>query len=229
MVRRGALVLVLGGALLACRGNETPTSAAPVRDDELHLPASVLVTRERADLLFTWIDPTGAFHDTTSIDAIPETSRAQVLVRDLSKSPAELRTDTLLYVADLRTADAQGRFSCGVVSRRAFDRRAVRSVAAETASAAVATGERLVTVYSTDWCGVCRRTKAFLRGLNVGFVERDVEKDDGAAEELERKAANAGLVPQGVPVIDIAGELMLGFDADRLRGLLAARGFLPAQ
>ena len=56
------------------------------------------------------------------------------------------------------------------------------------------------------------------------FIEKDVEKDPGAAAEMQSKARAKGLTPRGVPVIDFRGELMLGFDQQRLAGLIDAKG-----
>lgn len=90
--------------------------------------------------------------------------------------------------------------------------------------AAVATGGSGggggVIVYSTTWCGYCRKAKAWLKKKGVDFTERDIEKDAGAADELARKAQAAGVKPGGVPVIDVKGTLVLGFDEARLDQLL---------
>lgn len=188
-------------------------------------PLEIVVRADRHDLLFTWVDGTGAFHDVTRIDDVPEEARAQVLVRDLSRSPDELRTADFLYVADLRAADDTGRYPCGAVSRRLFDRRGVGEAAANVVAEKAAAGEPTVTIYTTSWCGVCRKAKAFLSSRGVPFLERDVEKDAGAEVELQARAAAAGLMPQGVPVIDVAGELMMGFDARALEALLEKQGF----
>ena len=77
-----------------------------------------------------------------------------------------------------------------------------------------------VIVYSTAWCGYCRKAKAWLKKKGVDFTERDIEKDSGAADELARKAQAAGVKPGGVPVIDVKGTLVLGFDEARLDQLL---------
>lgn len=219
------LCALLGVALLAsCSKNEAPSEvlvqAPTTGNDEA---PQILVTKDRDDLVFTWLDPTGTFHDTREIDAIPEGSRAQVLVRDLSKSPDELRAHELLYVADLRQVQESGRYPCGVVSRRAFERTGLQEAVAGAAVGAMERGEKLIVVYTTSWCGVCKRTKAFLRSQNVPFVERDIEKDSEAEEELRAKAAASGMRPQGVPVVDVAGTLMMGFDAAALSALLEAQ------
>ena len=69
-----------------------------------------------------------------------------------------------------------------------------------------------VVIYTTTWCGYCKKAKAYLKKKGVDFVEKDVEKDQQAAEELAQKAAAANVRPQGVPVIDVRGKLILGFD-----------------
>ena len=69
-----------------------------------------------------------------------------------------------------------------------------------------------VVIYTTTWCGYCKKAKAYLKKKGVDFVEKDVEKDQEAAEELAQKAAAANVRPQGVPVIDVRGKLILGFD-----------------
>jgi glutaredoxin len=83
-----------------------------------------------------------------------------------------------------------------------------------------ASGSSGVVIYTTAWCGFCKKAKAFLKQHKVAFVERDVEKDAGANEELAQKAARAGVRPGGVPVIDVRGELVIGFDQARLERLL---------
>lgn len=77
-----------------------------------------------------------------------------------------------------------------------------------------------VVLYSTSWCGYCRQTREYLKKKKVAFVERDVEKDEGAAEELSRKAVAAGVRPQGVPVLDVRGKLILGYSPQEIDAAL---------
>lgn len=74
-----------------------------------------------------------------------------------------------------------------------------------------------VTVYTTSWCGYCKRAKRLLTKLRVDFAERDIERDAGAAEELAERAAAAGVRAKGVPVLDVGGRLILGFDEREIR------------
>jgi glutaredoxin len=217
-----AVLLVVG----ACRGAGKPSAADAGAETAAPPPdaARIIVTKDRADLIFTYIDSTGAYHDVNRIDAVPEASRAQVLVRDLSKSPDELRAADYLYIADLRTPDSNGHYTCGAVSRRGFEREGMYDAASKAAEGVDGQSGNLVTVYSASWCGVCKQAKAFLKQKGIPFVDKDVEKDPRAEAELAMKAKARGLHPQGIPVIDVAGELMMGFDPDALTRLLRKKG-----
>jgi len=59
-----------------------------------------------------------------------------------------------------------------------------------------------VIIYSTTWCAFCKTEKQYLDRLGVAYVEKDVEEDKAAYEELMSK--NGGSF-QGVPVTYIAG------------------------
>ncbi|MDY7229311.1 glutaredoxin domain-containing protein [Hyalangium rubrum] len=96
---------------------------------------------------------------------------------------------------------------------------ATKNPSRRTGSRAEARSEGVV-IYTTAWCGYCKRAKAWLKARGVAFVERDVEKDPDAAAELANKAAAAKKSPRGVPVIDVKGTLVLGFDEKQLEQLL---------
>jgi len=77
-----------------------------------------------------------------------------------------------------------------------------------------------VVLYGTSWCGVCMRARGWLQKHHIRFEDKDVEKDFAARDELAEKAQTAGMSIRGVPVIDVNGTLMLGFDERQLRELL---------
>lgn len=83
-----------------------------------------------------------------------------------------------------------------------------------------------VTIYSTTWCAFCKTEKQYLDKLGVKFVEKDIETDQAAYEELMSKSGDSGY--RGVPVTDIDGELVLGFDRPKIDALLSAKGLAPA-
>lgn len=77
------------------------------------------------------------------------------------------------------------------------------------------TNMKNVTIYSTPSCGWCRATKQYFAEHNVGYTEKDVASDDRARAEMLEKSKQ-----MGVPVIDIDGEIVIGFNQPRLAQLL---------
>ena len=82
---------------------------------------------------------------------------------------------------------------------------------------------RAIVVYGASWCGFCAKARAYFTQRGVAFDYRDVEKNPAAQLELQDKCARHGLDPDSIPVIDIDGELVQGFDRGRIDGLLARR------
>jgi len=76
-----------------------------------------------------------------------------------------------------------------------------------------------VLVFTTPSCPWCTRAKQYLRQQNVKFREVDVSRDSAAARDLVRRTGQ-----MGVPVVEIDGRPIVGFDKpqiDRLLGLAA--------
>ena len=68
-----------------------------------------------------------------------------------------------------------------------------------------------VKVYSTPTCPHCIKAKKFLDENNVNYENKDVSADQSAAKEMTEKSGQ-----MGVPVIDIEGEIIVGFDRDAI-------------
>lgn len=71
--------------------------------------------------------------------------------------------------------------------------------------------ENKVVVYSTPNCPFCVLTKRYLTQLNIGFEEKDVSRDAAAAQEMIMLSRQTG-----TPVININGNVVIGFDPPRL-------------
>ena len=82
-----------------------------------------------------------------------------------------------------------------------------------------------VTIYSTPWCAFCKTEKQYLEHLGVAFVEKDVENDEASMAELKEK--NGGSFA-GVPVTDIDGTIVTGFDRAKIDATLREKGLLSA-
>jgi glutaredoxin-like YruB-family protein len=72
-----------------------------------------------------------------------------------------------------------------------------------------------VKVYSTSTCPWCIRAKQFLKENNIEFQNLDVAEDQLAADEMVAKSGQ-----MGVPVIDIEGQIIIGFDKEKIKTAL---------
>jgi len=72
-----------------------------------------------------------------------------------------------------------------------------------------------VKVYSTSTCYFCIKLREFLKKNKISFEEVDVNSDKKAAMEMIQKSRQTG-----VPVSDVDGEIITGFDEVRLKKLL---------
>src|SRR5262249_39830043 len=77
-----------------------------------------------------------------------------------------------------------------------------------------------VIVYKTSWCGVGKQLESYLQRKGIEYVAKDIEKDRTAAAELAAKAKQAGVPTGSVPMIDVGGKLLRGFDKNALEKLL---------
>ena len=73
----------------------------------------------------------------------------------------------------------------------------------------------MIKIYTTPTCVYCRMAKDFFKEHNVQYEEHNVMEDLKAREEIVSKSGQ-----MGVPVIDVGGEMIIGFDKERLMELL---------
>lgn len=64
-----------------------------------------------------------------------------------------------------------------------------------------------VVLYSTPSCGYCVKAKSYFQENHIPFTEHNVAQDQRRAEEMVRKSGQ-----MGVPVIDINGRIIVGFN-----------------
>lgn len=75
-----------------------------------------------------------------------------------------------------------------------------------------------VTVYSADWCAFCHAAKDYFDKLGVKYTEKNVEKDPQAGPEAVDKSGQ-----RGIPVIDVGGDIIIGFDRPKIDAALKAK------
>ncbi len=204
---RLVLLTLLLAVVASCK-RPAPTTDAVI------LP---VVTDASTDLLLTWIDDKGEFHVEQKVADVPVGARDVVRVADPVKDPPKLDD---VFVADLRNAGAEGAYPVRTMSRTEFEKIAVERrqkggsvLAAKAAESAPPGAARpAVIIYGASWCGPCHQAAAYLKQRGVPFIEKDIEQDGGAAREMQAKLATAGMRGGSIPVLDVRGKVLVGFD-----------------
>lgn len=69
----------------------------------------------------------------------------------------------------------------------------------------------MVTIYSASWCAFCHAAMEYLDKIGVKYDVKDIESDRSIAEEAVEKSGQ-----MGIPVIDINGDIIVGFDRPKI-------------
>jgi glutaredoxin len=162
-------------------------------------------------------------------------------------------TGRLVYVANLASKAADGTYAVRTMTRAEWDeigaaRRKARLEAlappasalppasgAPGASAPPGSAQRppasgvVAIVYGADWCKPCHDAARYLRSRGVQVVEKDIEENEVARQEMVSKLQRAKMPPSAsIPIIDVGGHLMVGFSASALdRAIEAAEAQRP--
>ena len=72
-----------------------------------------------------------------------------------------------------------------------------------------------IKVYSTPTCPYCFTLKEFLKEHNIKFEDIDVFQDKSGRDDMIKKSGQ-----MGVPVVDIDGQIIVGFDKEKICQLL---------
>jgi len=83
-----------------------------------------------------------------------------------------------------------------------------------------------IIIYNTSWCAFCHTEMQWLDKLGIPYESKDVEANKAAYEELMEKSGGAY---SGVPVTDIGGDLVLGFDRPKLMATMDKHNIKPAE
>jgi glutaredoxin len=246
-----ALLLALGIALGACRKQATPapsdeTGAVP---KPVELPPLEL-KEDTANLLLTWIDDKGDFHVVQKPADVPKEGREQVRV---VVTTHEEGTGKLVYVSNLNEVTPTGAYRVKTMTRAAWDelgagKRKARlealapsavPAAAESAAPgaqpdspaaskkALASGIS-ATIYGASWCKPCHDTAKYLKQRGVTVVDKDIDENPVAAAEMRQKLERSGRSGSSIPVIDLMGQILVGFSPMALdQAIEAARSAKP--
>jgi glutaredoxin 3 len=73
-----------------------------------------------------------------------------------------------------------------------------------------------VLMYTTHSCFYCKLAKQYFAQNGIHYEEKYVDEDQAALTEMMKKSGQ-----MGVPVIDVSGKIVIGFDKDELKKILS--------
>lgn len=223
--------LVALGALACRRG----TTATPTADGGALLADPVpepgfSVRTDSTDVVFFWFDQQGQSHPVTRAGEVPEASRELVRV---DPSRPELRRPGWIWMTNLRAPAVNGLLPLRAVRSESLATVLLARVGHEgplgspapvavaDAGAAAPGRSSQVIVYGASWCSACHQAAAYLTRRRVAFIEKDIEQDAAAAQEMREKAQRAGVATGSIPILDVRGHIMVGFSAEAIDRALA--------
>ena len=242
------LVVVL--CALGCRSRENPdateTRAAPGAPKGNELPPLV-VKPDTPNLLLTWVDDKGDFHVVMKPADVPPEGKKTVRVVVTDKNAG---TGDLVYVANLDETTPEGAFRLKTMTRAAWDelgasRRKARleALAPSAAPPPSASAPRTpggpargpgslarvtAIIYGASWCKPCHSAADYLKARGVTVIHKDIEESDAAAAEMRQKLERAGRNGASIPVIDLMGQILVGFSPSALdRAIKTAEAAKP--
>lgn len=201
-------------------------AAVPVPTEESILK-QLTINEKTENVLYSYMDEKGAYQTVENSEEVPDPCRNDVIVVNLNLPPEQRLSATKVIVADLETKEG-GYFKLAVKDRAGFEkalklkrkwrlsppRKPLPGVdlSKQAPSAMPAAQRDGIVLYTASWCGYCKRARKFFKQNGIPFIEKDIEKDQNGAVEMQTKCAMAGLECNGVPVIDWQGRMIPGFD-----------------
>ncbi len=82
-----------------------------------------------------------------------------------------------------------------------------------------------IIIYGAEWCGFCHSEMQYLDQKKIAYIYKDVEKDEDAYKELMSKVSGNY---RGIPVSDIGGDIILGFDRPKIDAAIAAHDIIKS-
>lgn len=249
-VRAVLLVAVFVLAAACRRSVSAEGDAAQATQPDPEVPAAAFTANAQStDVMFFWFDDVGGAHGCTRVDEIPPGARRLVRVEPMRP---DLRPSGWVFLTDVDRAGPGGNFTLRAVASEQLGtqiaaRRPAVAQAAPPPSPHAATpapapgvpsvlapqdpalaprvvGRPQVVLYGAEWCSACHRAAAWLREQHIPFEEKDIERDPAAAREMAERARAQGVPLGSIPIIDVKGRLLVGFDPGAIQRALAAPG-----
>lgn len=207
------------------------------------LPA-LEVRPDTPNLLLTWIDDKGDFIVAQKPTEVPPEGRGKVRV---VVSTRDEGTGQLIYVTNLDESTATGSYRLKTITRSEWEelgaskRKARLEALAPSATPSgqpplaggngpggpgAAQGAKapvkgvVAIIYGADWCKPCHEAERYLKQRGVAVTKKNIDDNEVAAEEMQKKLARVGRGGSSIPVIDIMGQILIGFSPAALEQAL---------
>lgn len=233
-------VLVLASSAAGCgekRDDGTTPLGAP------SLPA-LTIKEDTPDLLLTWVDDRGDTHSAQHPSEVPQEGKS--LVRVVVADREEGTRDPL-YVVDLTQPSGDGAFTARAMARREWESSLEKkrevflgkispktavpqpsgapsggpSPSAPTASPTTVVAGLVVIIYGASWCKPCHQAADYLKSKGIQVIVKDVEESQEAASEMSAKLEKSGRRGGAIPVIDVRGQILVGYSRSELDRAIA--------
>jgi glutaredoxin len=208
--------------MVACQPERPPKPDADAEEEDAAAGPAVL-DADSDEFVLTYAGERGVFADAKTIAEVPEAARNRVGVNVFGRKPPPGK----VFVTNLGAPLPDGTYALEVVAREEFEETVLGSgrsskyeLPGDLEDLVPGAPEAPVIVYKTSWCGVCKQLESYLQRKGIEYVAKDIEQDRTAAAELAAKAKAAGVPTGSVPMIDVGGKLLRGFDRNALEKLL---------
>jgi glutaredoxin len=229
---------VLAGSPGCDRKTDDGTSPDPGRGE---LPA-LSIRDDAPNLMLTWLDENGETHVEVHPADVPALGRDLVRV---VVSDREDGTRDLFYVVDLTRKADDGSYAARTMRRRDWEALIEQRRSAYVAKNAppppigapsgAPTGPSegqpptpgtsvTVIIYGAAWCHPCHDAAAYLKSKGIPYVMKDIEENPAARAEMAEKLDKVGRRGGSIPVIDVQGEILVGYSRSALERALAKVG-----
>ena len=228
-------ILMITMMAVGCSTQEVSQKNAAPSPSKNAAPHAPKVKEGASQLMFSWFEGNDA-KTTMDMAKVPDNVKKEVRVQDLA-IPPDKRDPSWIFLADLTQKQNDGSYKVRVVQRDKYEekRHPVQKVSLAEAGggAAAVTGENSVIMYATPHCPHCKRARRWLLAQKIPYREVNLEEDAAAAAELAQKGQAQGVPTSGVPMFEINGRLIPGFDPAAIQKALtlpplgAAPGQMP--
>jgi glutaredoxin len=215
-------------AIAGCHRKSSSGGSAGAESAEAPALAPLVLKDDTKNTMLTWVDEHGNFHVVEHIPEVPDAGReaVRVVISDRSDGTGES-----VYVANLREKKADGSYAVTSMPRPEWDELGAKNrkarlealapsaapSAAPSSSSAMVAGDISVIIYGASWCGPCHQAEALLKSMGVKVTKKDIEENPSAGAEMQEKLRRVHRQGGSIPVIDVMGQILIGFNAGALR------------